>query len=304
MRCGPKWTHSSLASQGFASQNGELPQQGVRRLGMILAGKVLATSCVMGIFPSSQVYHGEFGGDCLVLFPRRKHRRNVSWSNLFFPAKKPKMTAGRWWRRARGLKNHFPPNFFWIPFGQKLWLINLKPGIWCFGGSKKRTKFRKKNLLGPFLIMGINRLVFVCLILLFVLFSPDNAVSQIQVWSDVWPPRQNSTYLLFVLISTLANVTTPGCERGTESECKDPSYLFYACQHILSLSAYFMLVSTFDACQFFSCLSATVIARLMLVKVCRKLKIELTQNDLLFQSGLSGWSFFFALFRQKAYAWF
>ena len=25
-----------------------------------------------------------------------------------------------------------------------------------FGGSEKRTKFRKKNLLGPFLIMVIN----------------------------------------------------------------------------------------------------------------------------------------------------
>ena len=68
-------------------------------------------------------------------------------------------------------------------------------------------------------------------------------------------------------------------------------YLFYACQHVLSLSAYFMLVSTFDACQFFSCLSATEIVQFMLVRVCGKLKIKFTQNDLLFQSGLSGLSF-------------
>jgi hypothetical protein len=52
-----------------------------------------------------------------------------------------------------------------------------------------------------------------------------------------------------------------------------------------------MLVSTFDACQFFSFLSATVIVLLMLVRVCRKLKIEFTQNNLLFQSGLSGLNF-------------
>ncbi len=70
-------------------------------------------------------------------------------------------------------------------------------------------------------------------------------------------------------------------------------YLFYACQHVLCLSALFMLVSTFDACQFFSCSSATVIVLLMLVRVCQKLKIEFTQNNLLFQSGLSSLSFVF-----------
>ncbi len=78
-------------------------------------------------------------------------------------------------------------------------------------------------------------------------------------------------------------------------------YLFYAYQLFLYLSALFMLVSTFYACQFFLCLSATEIVRLMLVRVCGKRKIVFTQNDLLFQSGLSGWSYFF---RQKAYAWF
>jgi len=44
---------------------------------------------------------------------------------------------------------------------------NLKPGIWCFGGTEKRMKFRKKNLLGPFLIMDIiNWFVFVLLLLM------------------------------------------------------------------------------------------------------------------------------------------
>jgi hypothetical protein len=52
-----------------------------------------------------------------------------------------------------------------------------------------------------------------------------------------------------------------------------------------------MLVSTFDARQFFSCLSATAIVLFILVRVCGKLKIEFTQNDLLFQSGVSGLSF-------------
>ena len=53
-----------------------------------------------------------------------------------------------------------------------------------FGGNKKRTKFREKNLLGPFLIMVINRFVFVLLLMLFFLFSPDNAVVRNRV-SDV-----------------------------------------------------------------------------------------------------------------------
>ena len=74
----------------------------------------------------------------------------------------------------------------------------------------------------------------------------------------------------------------------------------------LCLSARFMLISSIYACQHVLCLSvrclwAIEIVRLMLVRVCGKLKIEFTQNDLLFQSGLSGWSFFF---RQKANAWF
>ena len=43
-----------------------------------------------------------------------------------------------------------------------------------------------------------------------------------------------------------------------------------------------MLVSTFYAYLFFLCTSATEIVRLMLVRVCGKLKIEFTQNDLLF----------------------
>jgi hypothetical protein len=54
VQCGPKRTHSLLESQGFARQNGGLPRQGVRRPGMILAGKVSATSCVMEIFPLLQ----------------------------------------------------------------------------------------------------------------------------------------------------------------------------------------------------------------------------------------------------------
>ncbi len=48
----------------------------------------------------------------------------------------------------------------------------------AFGGNEKRTKFRKKNLLGPFSIMVINRFVFILLLLLFYLFSPDNAVCE------------------------------------------------------------------------------------------------------------------------------
>jgi hypothetical protein len=40
-----------------------------------------------------------------------------------------------------------------------------------------------------------------------------------------------------------------------------------------------MLVSTFYACQFFLCLSATEIVLLMLVRVCGKLKIKFTQNS-------------------------
>ena len=84
---------------------------------------------------------------------------------------------------------------------------------------------------------------------------------------------------------------TPQGTLGQRQCTLQTKYLFYACQHVLSLSALFMLVSTFDACQFFSCLSATEIVRFMLVKVCGKLKIEFTQNDLLFQSGLSGLSF-------------
>ena len=37
------------------------------------------------------------------------------------------------------------------------------------------------------------------------------------------------------------------------------NYLFYAFQHVLCLSALLTLVSSFDACQFFSCLSAIAI---------------------------------------------
>ncbi len=65
----------------------------------------------------------------------------------------------------------------------------------------------------------------------------------------------------------------------------------------LCLSALFMLVSSLNACQhfyayqYFLCLSATKIIQSMLIRVCRKLKIEFTQNNLLFQSDLSGLSF-------------
>jgi len=31
---------------------------------------------------------------------------------------------------------------------------NLKPGIWCFGGTEKRMKFRKKKLVGPIFDYG------------------------------------------------------------------------------------------------------------------------------------------------------
>ncbi len=74
---------------------------------MILAGKVLATSCVMGILPSLRCSMRKnarwfiavcsegflwyiFPAECLVgVFP----------VELFFPAKNPKMNAGRWWYR-------------------------------------------------------------------------------------------------------------------------------------------------------------------------------------------------------------
>ncbi len=104
-------------------------------------------------------------------------------------------------------------------------LVNLKGHICLFGGSKKRTKFWFENLLGQISIMVINQFVFVWFVLLLFLFCSENAVSQNRVWSDVWPPRQNSTYLLCVLISTLANLTTPGCEQGTEQKHhkKDPT---------------------------------------------------------------------------------
>ena len=78
--------------------------------------------------------------------------------------------------------------------------------------------------------MVINRFVFVWFVLLLFLFCPENAVSRNRVWSDVWPPRRNSTYLLFVLVSTLANVTSPGCEeRGREQKHhkKDPTQWWF-----------------------------------------------------------------------------
>jgi hypothetical protein len=61
-----------------------------------------------------------------------------------------------------------------------IWLINLKPGIWCFGGNVWRTKFWFKNLLSPFLIQPINRFVFVLFFLLLeTIFSK-------MLWGGIW----------------------------------------------------------------------------------------------------------------------
>ncbi len=43
------------------------------------------------------VYCGEFRGASLVHFPRRMSRRSFPGRTCFFPPKKPKMSAGRWW---------------------------------------------------------------------------------------------------------------------------------------------------------------------------------------------------------------
>ena len=45
-----------------------------------------------------------------------------------------------------------------------------------FWREQKTDEISKKNLLGPFSIMVINRFVFVLLLILFFLFSPENAV--------------------------------------------------------------------------------------------------------------------------------
>ena len=84
---------------------------------------------------------------------------------------------------------------------------------------------------------------------------------------------------------------------------------FYAYQLILCFSASwmlrfmlssdrcvpFMLISSFYAYQHYicydSCLSATAMLQLMLIRGCGKLKIKFTWNASFFRGGLSSWSF-------------
>ncbi len=126
-----------------------------------------------------------------------------------------------------------------LGYGMVLWkraerqdirLVNLKGTIRHLGWSKKRTKFWFEILLGQILIMDINRFVFVLFLLLLFLFWSENADMWISVGSPTTLPRQNYTYLLFVLVSTLANVTSPGCEeRGREQKHhkKDPTQWWF-----------------------------------------------------------------------------
>ncbi len=98
----------------------------------------------------------------------------------------------------------------------KIRLINLKGTICLLAGRPWRTKFRFDNLLGQISIMVINRFVFVLFVWLLFLFCPENVLLQNQVWSFVWGPCQNTTYLLFVLVSTVATVTSWCCAREEE----------------------------------------------------------------------------------------
>jgi hypothetical protein len=92
-----------------------------------------------------------------------------------------------------------------------------------------------------------------------------------------------------IIVPTRAPSTTPG--PSADAACSS---------WIQNSRVPFMLISL-QWCAFYAyqpeimrvlCLSATAIVLFMLTKVCRKLKIVFTQNELLFQSGLSGWSFF------------
>ena len=106
-RCGPKWKPLLSTSLRLANQIGQHPRQGVRRLRMILVRYRSKNSCAaMGIFPLSRRsiqktwvgdYRGGFGGASLVHFPRRMSCRSFPGRTCFFPPKKPKMSAGRWW---------------------------------------------------------------------------------------------------------------------------------------------------------------------------------------------------------------
>ncbi len=63
------------------------------------------------------------------------------------------------------------------------------------------------------------------MLLLFFQFGPENAVVQNHVWSCRLDLAENSTYLLFLLISTLVTVTSPGCackEEQKQQNQKDP----------------------------------------------------------------------------------
>jgi hypothetical protein len=83
--------------------------------------------------------------------------------------------------------------------------------------------------------------------------------------------RRTSAFLLSPQAQNARPQRTLGRRQHTTLQTK---YLFYAYQLFLCLSALFTLASMFYAYHFFLCLSSTMIVRLMLVRLCRKLKTK------------------------------
>jgi hypothetical protein len=148
--------------------------------------------------------------------------------------------------------------------------------------------------------MLIIQFVVVLLLLLFFQFCPENVVVRNRVWSCWLDLAENSTYLLFVLVSTLATVTSPGCVCKEEqtSQCKSSNARWFqqddrrrrslpitagliclargSCGHSLSERSVVSIV-----CK-------QVSPPLMLVRVWKIIEIDLSRNDGFFCFGLSG----------------
>ena len=82
----------------------------------------------------------------------------------------------------------FPVKIFWRTFPSFLIKTDkIERYTVCFGRSIWRTKFWFRNFLGPFSIMGVNRFIFVLLILLLDWIWYENARGEI--WAHQFSPK-------------------------------------------------------------------------------------------------------------------
>ena len=89
--------------------------------------------------------------------------------------------------------------------------------------EQKMDKILVKKFVGPIFNCG-HHSIRLCLVVIAFLsvFSEKRCGAK----SGLERPRQNSTYLLFVLVSTLATITSPGCacEKNKPHDAKDPMH--------------------------------------------------------------------------------